>query len=53
MFGQSLYQVFDHCSQSSSNLHILCAALADFSECEMHEVFPIRCPENYDAAGLT
>lgn len=48
MLWQRLNQIFDHCSQSSSNLHILYAALPDFSECEMHKVFPIRSSKNYD-----
>ena len=48
MVWQRLNQVFDHCSQSSGNLHILNAALTDFSECEMHKVFPIRGSKNYN-----
>src|SRR5262245_37222062 len=45
---QRLDQVLDHRSQSASNLHTLGTTLAYFSECEMHEVFPIGRAENHE-----
>ena len=48
MLWQRLNQVFDHCSQSSGNLHILRAAMPNFGECEVHKIFPIGRPENHE-----
>ena len=46
MLGQGLDEVLAHRTQSTRNLHVFRAVVADFSENEMHEVFPIRRPKD-------
>ena len=44
---QSLFQIFNHCSQASHDLQITCTVRANFAECQIHEVIPIWRPEDY------
>src|SRR5690242_11229664 len=43
--GQGFFEIFDHCSQPTHDLEIICSAGPYLAESEIDEVLPIGRPE--------